>query len=182
MFLPIIAILAFVVLFVFYLYNDLVTLRMRVKEAWSEIDVQLKRRSDLIPNLVESVKGYVKHEKSVLENVTRARSALLMANGPSKKAFANDQLGGALKSLFAVAESYPQLRASENFLQLQQELSDTEDKVAYARQFYNTSVLDYNTKLQVFPSVFIANHFHFTPEEFFESSEEDKKKVSVSFS
>lgn len=180
-FLLIIAFLLILAFYIWYLYNNLITLRMRVKEAWSQIDVQLKRRADLIPNLVESVKGYAKHEKSVFENVTKARSALLKAKGPANKATANNELVGALKTLFAVAENYPQLKANENFLQLQKELSDTEDKVAYARQFYNTAVTEYNTRLAIFPNVFIANYFAFKKEEFFEASEEEKKKVKVKF-
>lgn len=175
------AIVALAILYLWYLYNDLVTGKMRVKEAWSQIDVQLKRRADLIPNLVETVKGYAKHEKSVLENVTKARSALLAASGPAEKAQANNQLMTALKSLFAVAEGYPQLKASDNFLQLQKELADTEDKVAFARQFYNTQVLEFNTKLQVFPNVLIAKNLGFTPVEFFEAEAEEKKKVAVKF-
>src|SRR3989344_8923109 len=136
-------IIGIVVLLAFWLlitYNMLGTLRNRVREAWSQIDVQLKRRSSLIPNLVEAVKGYVKHEKDVLENVTKARSALMGAKDPGHAAAANDMLTGALKSLFAVAEAYPDLKASENFKELQQELSDTETKVAASRQFYNTNV------------------------------------------
>ncbi len=181
LFLPVIAVIGLMILFVWYLYNDLVTLKMRVKESWSQIEVQLKRRSDLIPNLVESVKGYAKHEKSVFENVTKARSSMMKAEGPKEKAAAENQLTGALKTLFAVAENYPQLRANENFLQLQKELSDTEDKVAYSRQFYNTSVTEYNTKITLFPNVLIANSLGFKAEEFFEAGEEDRKKVNVKF-
>lgn len=162
-------------------YNGLITLRNRVREAWSQIDVQLKRRSSLIPNLVETVKGYAKHEKEVFENVTKARSALMGANHPSQAAAANDMLTGALKSLFAIAENYPNLRASENFKGLQDELSDTETKVAASRQFYNTNVLDYNNTIETFPSALIANIFHFTKEEFFKASEEDRKDVEVKF-
>ncbi|MBI2599537.1 LemA family protein [Candidatus Daviesbacteria bacterium] len=162
-------------------YNGLITLRNRVREAWSQIDVQLKRRSSLIPNLVEAVKGYAKHEKSVFENVTKARSALLGAKSPGEKAAANDVLSGALKSLFAVAEAYPNLRASENFKQLQDELSDTETKVAASRQFYNTNVLDLNNTIETFPSNLIANMFNFQKESFFEASEEDKKDIQVKF-
>jgi len=181
MILPIVIVLGLILLYVFYLYNDLVTGRIRVKEAWSQIDVQLKRRADLIPNLIESVKGYVKHEKSLLTEITRARSALLKAESPGQKAKAYNMLEETLKSLFAVTENYPQLKASENFLQLQKELGDTEDKVAYSRQFYNTSVSDYNTKLQVFPNVILAQNMGFKPAEFFEANEEDRKKVSVKF-
>lgn len=180
-FLPIIAVGAFIALYIWYVYNDLVTKRMRIKEAWSQIDVQLKRRTDLIPNLVETVKGYAKHEKSVFENVTKARSMLLKAGTPRDLASANNQLTDALKSLFAVAENYPKLVASENFLQLQKELSDTEDKVAFSRQFYNTAVAEFNTKLQVFPNVLVARQFGFAEFEFFEAKEEEKKKVEVKF-
>ncbi len=162
-------------------YNGLVVLKMRIQEALSGIDVQLKRRADLIPNLVETVRGYAKHEKEVFENVTKARSALMKAGSPGEKAQANNMLTGALKTLFAVAEAYPQLRASENFQELQKELGDTEDKVAYSRQFYNSNVLDYNAKVQMFPSNLIAQNFGFTSFEFFKSEEEDKKKVEVKF-
>jgi LemA protein len=179
--LPLLAGVLLIGLYLWSLYNNLITLRMRIKEAWSQIDVQLKRRSDLIPNLVESVKGYVKHEKTVLENVTKARAALMQATGPVEKAMADNQLAGALKSLFAVAEAYPQLKANENFLQLQNELTDTEDKVAYSRQFYNTSVAEFNTKIQIFPNVLIANNLGFKEEQFFTATEEEKKKVEVKF-
>ncbi len=174
-------ILAILLLWVLFTYNSLVTLRNRVREAWSEIDVQLKRRSSLIPNLVEAVKGYAKHEKSVFENVTKARSALLGAKNPGQAAAANDMLSGALKSLFAVAEAYPNLRASENFKELQEELSDTETKVAASRQFYNTNVLDLNNSLETFPSSVIGNTFGFQKEEFFKASEEEKKDIEVKF-
>lgn len=162
-------------------FNGLVSLRNRAREAWSQIDVQLKRRSSLIPNLVESVKGYAKHEKSVFEEVTKARSALVKADHPAAAAAANDMLTGALKSLFAVAEAYPNLRASENFKQLQDELSDTETKVAAARQFYNTNVLDLNNSLQQFPSSLVGSIFGFKNEEFFKATEEEKKDVEVKF-
>lgn len=172
------------VLFVLYLigtYNGLIILRTRIKEAFSGIDVQLKRRADLIPNLVETVKGYAKHEKSVFENVTKARSALLKAEGPEEKAQANNMLSGALKTLFAVAEAYPQLQASANFQDLQKQLGDTEDKIAYSRQFYNSNVLDFNTKVQVFPSNIIANMLGFKQEAFFEAEVGERKKVDVKF-
>ncbi len=174
-------ILVAIVLFVWGLYNSLVTLRVRIKEAMSQIDVQLKRRADLIPNLVETVKGYAKHEKGVFEEVTKARSALMKAEGPKDKAQADNMLSGALKSLFAVAENYPTLRASENFQQLQKELSDTEDKVAYSRQFYNNIVMEYNAKIAVFPNSLLAQNFGFKEEEFFEANEEERKKVDVKF-
>lgn len=169
------------VLWLLVTYNGLVTLRNRVREAWSEIDVQLKRRSSLIPNLVETVKGYAKHEKGVFEQVTKARSALLGAKNPHEAAVANDMLSGALKSLFAVAEAYPNLRASENFKQLQEEISDTETKVAAARQFYNTNVLDLNNSLETFPSNTVGNTFGFTKEEFFKATEEEKVDIQVKF-
>lgn len=162
-------------------YNHLVTLRNRVREAWSQIDVQLKRRSSLIPNLVETVKGYAKHEKGVLEEVTKARTALMSAKDPHQAADADNMLTGALKSLFAVAENYPQLRASENFKQLQDELSDTETKVAASRQFYNTNVLDLNNSIEIMPSALVAGMFSFTKEEFFKASEEEKKDIKVQF-
>jgi LemA protein len=162
-------------------YNGFVVLKTRIQEALSGIDVQLKRRADLIPNLVESVKGYAKHEKEVFENVTAARSALLSAQSPADKAEANNQLTGALKTLFAVAENYPELKASNNFIQLQQELTDTEDKVAYSRQFYNSNVTDFNTKVATFPSSIIANMFGFKPFEFFTAADADRKRVDVKF-
>jgi LemA protein len=168
----------------FYLwlaYNSLVTAKMRIAEALSQIDVQLKRRTDLIPNLVETVKGYATHEKELLEKITKARAGLMSAGGTAEKADANNQLSQTLKSLFAVAENYPNLKANENFLNLQEELSDTENKIAYSRQFYNSNVLDFNTKIQVFPNVFIAGMFSFKPAEYFGASEEEKKPVKVSF-
>ncbi len=180
-FLVLIGFTALILIFVWSLYNGLVTARVRIKEAWSGIDVQLKRRSSLIPNLMETVKGYAKHEKEVFENVTKARSALLGAQGPKETASANNQLTGALKTLFAVAENYPKLNASENFKELQEELSDTETKVAAARQFYNANVLDYNTKIKVFPNVLFASMFGFTQEQFFEASGEEKQDVKVKF-
>lgn len=169
------------IVWIILIYNSLVTKRNRVHEAYSQIDVQLKRRSSLIPNLVETVKGYVKHEKQVLEEVTKARSALVNAGNVKDQAKANDQLTGALKSLFAVAESYPDLKASVNFKQLQEELSDTETKIAASRQFYNTNVLDYNTALQTFPSSFFAQTFNFLSEEYFKANEEEKADIKVSF-
>lgn len=169
------------VLWIWSLYNSLVSLKVKIKEAMSGIDVQLKRRADLIPNLVESVKGYVKHEKSVFTEVTKARSALMSAKTPHDKAVADNMLTGALKSLFAVAEAYPNLRASENFQQLQKELSDTEDKVAYARQFYNSVVMEFNTKIVMFPNMIFANMLGYRSEEFFEALEGERKKVDVKF-
>lgn len=177
----IIALIILVAIFLWFTYNSLVTLRERIKEALSGIDVQLKRRTDLIPNLVESVKGYAKHEKGVFEKVTEARSSLMKAGTPEEKAKANNMLEGALKSLFAVAEAYPDLKASQNFINLQEELSDTENKISYSRQFYNANVLSYNTKIKTFPTVLIANQFGFKEEEFFAATEEERKNVKVDF-
>src|SRR3990167_3063459 len=177
----IIGIIGVIVIYIIGIYNGLVTLRARIKEALSGIDVQLKRRIDLIPNLVETVKGYAKHEKSVFENVTKARSSLMKADSMSGKAEANNMLTDALKSLFAVAEAYPDLKASENFRDLQRQLEDTEDKIAYSRQFYNSNVLEYNSRIKIFPSNLIANMFTFKEEEFFEAEEEERKKVNVKF-
>jgi len=181
MMLPIIVVGIILVLYFIATYNSLIILKTRIQEALSGIDVQLKRRADLIPNLVETVKGYAKHEKEVFENVTKARSALLSASSLSEKADANNQLSGALKSLFAVAESYPELKASTNFQDLQRQLEDTEDKVAYSRQFYNSNVLDFNAKMQVFPTNIIANMFGFKSFDFFQATEEERKKVDVKF-
>ena len=149
-------------------YNGLVTLRNRVEEAWSDITVQLKRRTDLIPNLVNSVKGYATHEKEVFEKVTEARSAIMGAKGVADTTQAENMLEGALKSLFAVAEAYPELKANENFLQLQQELVDTGDKIQASRRFYNGGVRDLNTKIQTFPVNVVAGMFGFQAKEFFE--------------
>ena len=163
------------------MYNGLVRSRLRCREAWSGIDVQLKRRSSLIPNLIETVRGYAAHERETLENVTRARSMLDQAGTAQQAAQANNMLTQALRSLFAVAEAYPDLKANQNFLRLQEELSDTEEKIAYARQFYNRNVLSYNTSVHTFPTMFIANMFGFTAEEFFEAEEEARADVRVSF-
>lgn len=162
-------------------YNSLVVLRERIKEALSGIDVQLKRRYDLIPNLVETVKGYAKHEKEIFENVTKARASLMQAETPPEKAKANNMLVGALKSLFAVAENYPTLKASDNFSKLQEELSDTENKISYSRQFYNSNVLEYNSKIKMFPANLIAKQLGFNAEEFFETEEGEKGNVKVQF-
>ena len=176
-----IAIIVIIGLYLGFMYNSLVMARVRISEALSQIDVQLKRRTDLIPNLVETVKGYAKHEKDVFENVTKARASLMQANTTQEKAQANNFLSDTLKSLFAVAENYPNLKASENFMGLQEELSDTENKIAYARQFYNSNVMDYNTKLQTVPTNTIAGMFHFQPAEFFAADDKDKEPVKVSF-
>ena len=176
-----IGILVLLVVYLVASYNGFVVLKTRIQEALSGIDVQLKRRADLIPNVVETVKGYAKHEKTVFNDVTKARSALLGAQSPQEKAQADNMLTGALKSLFAVAEAYPELKANTNFQDLQRQLEDTEDKVAYSRQFYNSNVLDFNTKVQMFPSNLIANAFGFNVFEFFEAEEEAKKSVKVKF-
>lgn len=170
-----------VLLYIWSLYNGLVGMKTAIEEAWSQIDVQLKRRADLIPNLVESVKGYAKHEKGVFTEVTKARSALMGAKSLESKAEASDMLTGALGKLFAIAENYPQLKANENFVHLQKELSDTEDKVAYSRQYYNSTVMDYNVKIKVLPNNLIAGPMGFTVKEFFGATEEERKSVKVSF-
>ncbi|KKP80653.1 MAG: LemA family protein [Candidatus Levybacteria bacterium GW2011_GWB1_35_5] len=170
-----------VLAFIWFLYNSIIVAKLRVNEALSQIDVQLKRRTDLIPNLVEAVKGYAKHEKQLFEDVTKERANLVSAKSVEEKAKANNQLTETFKSIFAVAEAYPALRASENFMQLQEEVSDTENKIAYSRQFYNSNVLDYNTKLVIFPNVLIAGMLGFKPAEFFAATEEEKKAVKVSF-
>lgn len=175
------AVLVVIAFVIFGIYNGLITARNRVSESWSGIDVQLKRRTDLIPNLVETVKGYATHEKEVFENVTKARTAMLSAGNAKEAGDANNMLTGALKSLFAVAEAYPELKASDNFKELQTELSDTETKIAASRQFYNANVLDFNTKIQTFPSMIIAGMFNFKPSEFFQAEEADRKPVEVKF-
>ncbi len=149
-------------------YNGLVTLKVRVDEAWSDITVQLKRRADLIPNLIETVKGYAAHEKGVFEAVTAARAATINASGPAEASAAENQMQGALKSIFAVAEAYPQLQASQNYLQLQGELVDTEDKIQASRRFYNGGVRELNTKIKIFPNTLFARNLGFTEREFFE--------------
>ena len=174
-------IILLILLFIWALYNGLVRSKMRVGEAWSGIDVQLKRRSSLIPNLVETVKGYAAHEREVFEKVTQARSALMGAQGPAEAAQANNQLTSALKTLFAVAEAYPQLRATENFQKLQSELSDIEAKIAYARQFYNGNVMAFNTKIRLFPNVLLAGPMGFKEAPFFAATEEEKADIKVSF-
>lgn len=176
-----IIVLAIFVFWLIIIYNGLVTLRNRVKEAWSDIEVQLKRRYDLIPNLVESVKGYAKHEKSVFENVTKARAEALSAKAPAQKAAAENMITEALKTIFAVAEDYPELRASENFKALQDELSDTENKIQASRRFYNTNVRDFNTKIEIFPNNLIANSLGFKQYELFEAGEAEEKPVKVNF-
>ncbi|MEK7615616.1 MAG: LemA family protein [Patescibacteria group bacterium] len=163
-------------------FNGLVRARNRVKEAWSDIDVQLKRRYDLIPNLVETVKGYAKHESGVFENVTKARAAAMGAQTVAEHGQAENMLAGALKSLFAVSEAYPDLKANMNFGKLQDELSDTENKIQAARRFYNSNVLNLNTKIETFPTNMIAGMFGFAKEAFFEiENPAEKENVKVSF-
>lgn len=168
-------------MYIWAVYNGLATGKVRIKEAFSGIDVQLKRRIDLIPNLIETVKGYTKHEKTVLEEITEARTSLMQAKTPQQKAESDSMLSGALKSLFAVSENYPDLKASQNFLELQEELSDTENKIAYSRQFYNSLVRDYNTMLVTFPSNMVGNLFGYSQEQFFEAKGEEKEPVKVQF-
>ncbi len=177
----ILIIVGVMVLFIIGLFNSLVRLKNRVKNAWAQIDVQLKRRADLIPNLVETVKGYAKHEKAVLEGVTKARSQLVKADSVKEKAQADNQLSSTLKSLFAVSENYPDLKANQNFLQLQEELSGTENKVAYARQFYNDIVMRFNTKIQTFPNNIFANILGFSEKQSFQATAAEKKNVNVRF-
>ena len=174
-------VLVLLAVYIVAIYNGFVVLKTRIREALSGIDVQLKRRADLIPNIVNTVKGYAKHERRVFENVTKARSSLMKAQSPQEKAAANNILTDALKSLFAVAEAYPQLRASENFQDLQRQLEDTEDKIAYSRQFYNSNVLEYNTKIVTVPTNFIASIFHFVKSDFFKATDEERKEVAVKF-
>jgi len=171
-----------IIAFLIMVFNGLIVKRNRVNNAWSQIDVQLKKRADLVPNLVETVKGYAKHEKSVFENVTKARSAVMSAGSDLKqKAQAENMLTGALKSLFAVAEAYPNLKANENFKLLQEQLDGIESKIAYARQFYNDSVLEFNNSKQTFPNNVVAGMFGFSDKEFFEVEEADKAVPKVSF-
>lgn len=176
-----IGIVVVLVLWLIGVFNGLVTLRSRIQEAWSDIDVQLKRRYDLIPNLVETVKGYAKHERKVFDEVTKARTAAMRAKGAEDKAAAENALTDTLKSLFAVSEAYPQLKASDNFLKLQEELTDTEDKIEAARRFYNGNVRDFNIKVQVFPNNLVAGMFNFKPEEFFKAEEGEREVVKVAF-
>src|SRR3989339_332770 len=173
----VLGVIAVLVLWIVFAYNRFVVFNTRVKEAWADIDVQLKRRYDLIPNLIETVKGYMSHESEVFQKVTEARTKAISATGAESKAQAENMLSGALKTLFAVSENYPQLRASENFLKLQEELSDTENKIQAARRFYNNNVMDFNTRQEVFPSNLIALIFGFSKAEFFELKEESQREA-----
>ena len=181
----ILLILIIAIIYIIWLYNHLVSLKNRVEEAWSDIEVQMKRRYNLIPNLVNTVKGYAKHESGTFENVTKARTAAMNATGsPAEQAAAENMLTGALKSIFALSEAYPDLKANQNFLELQQELTDTEDKIQASRRFYNTNVRDFNISIEQFPSNMVANMFAFLRRDFFELDETEqaaKKPVDVKF-
>jgi len=178
-FLVILAVIAFTLI---AMYNSLVQLKIRCDSAWSDIDVQLKRRHDLIPNLVETVKGYAAHEKGTFENIAKFRSQAMQATSPADKAVAENQLTGALKSLFAVAENYPELKASDQFTQLQSSLSQTEDSIQNSRRYYNAVVRDLNTKIQSFPTNIMAGMFGFTARQFFETTDAaDREPVAVKF-
>jgi len=177
----IIGIVGIIVLYIIIVFNSLITLKLGIKNAFSQIDVQLKRRADLIPNLVEAVKGYMKHERGVLTEITKARTAMMNAKSMGDKIAKSNQLAGALKTLFAVAENYPQLKANENFLQLQEELTGTENKIAYSRQFYNDSVTAYNISIKRFPTNIFANLMHFTEEHLLATTTEERKAVKVRF-
>jgi LemA protein len=184
---PVLIILAVIVVLALYvigIYNTLIVLKNRIAEALSSIGIQLKRKVDLIPNLIETVKGYASHEKSVFEGVTKARTAVMSATEKGDigaELAANNQLTGALKTLFAVAEAYPDLKANISFLDLQQQLTDTEDKIAYSRQFFNSNVLEYNAKVQMFPNNLLVGLFGFKAEKYFETTDEEQKNVKVQF-
>lgn len=177
----VLGIIAVIVVYVIAMYNALIRLKNRVNEAWSDIDVQLKRRYDLIPNLVETVKGYAAHEQGTLDKVIQARNAAMSAGSAEEKAKAENALSQTLKSIFALAEAYPNLKANENFLELQRELTDTEDKIQAARRFYNGNVRDFNIRIEVFPTNLIAKQLGFTAREFFAADEAEKEAVKVKF-
>lgn len=177
----VLAIVAVIVVFAIAVYNSLIVLRNKVDEGWSDIDTQLKRRYDLIPNMVETVKGYAKHEKSTFEEVTKARTMAMDAKTPEAKAQAENMLTSTLKSLFALAENYPELKANQNFMDLQATLREVEEHIQMSRRYYNGTVRDFNTKLQVFPNNLIAGMLGFKEREFFEIAEEERKNVKVSF-
>ncbi len=177
----VLAIVVVIVLWVISSYNTLVRLRNRVRDQWAQIDVQLKRRFDLIPNLVETVKGYTKHESETLENVVKARNTYLSASTPEAQMEANGELTQAISKLFALAEAYPDLKANANFVKMQDDLKETEDKISYARQFYNDTVLKYNNKVEVIPTNIIAGMFGFKKEAFFQAAEAERENVQVKF-
>lgn len=174
-------VLAVILLWAIAIYNGLIKLKNRVDEAWSDIDVQLKRRYDLIPNLVNTVKGYAAHEKEAFEKVTEARARAMGAGTTEDKAQAENALSNTLKSLFAIAEAYPDLKANQNFLELQRELTDTEDKIQASRRFYNGNVRDFNTKIEIFPNNIFASILNFTKRQFFEAAGAEKEVVKVEF-
>lgn len=176
-----IVVIVLIVLFVISTYNTLVSLRNRVKDQWAQIDVQLKRRFDLIPNIVSTVKGYAKHESETLENVIKARNTFLSASTKEEEMKADGELTGAISKLFALAESYPDLKANQNFIDLQTELKETENKIASSRQFYNDTVLKYNNKIEMIPSNIVAGLFHFKTESFFQANEAERENVKVEF-
>jgi LemA protein len=176
-----IAVIVLIAFIFFYYYNRFVVLANRIDNSLSQIDVQLKRRADLIPNLIETVKGYAKHEKEAIKTVTDARKALVSAKGIEDKVKANDELSSALKTIFAIAEAYPDLKANTNFLELQRELSSTEDRVAYARQYYNDSILTYNNLCKKFPGVMFASIYGRKEKEYLKITEAEKKNVQVKF-
>lgn len=181
MLLVILGILAVLAMFLIGIYNSFASLKVKIDEAWSQIDVQLKRRTDLIPNLVETVKGYASHEQEVFENVTKARASLMEAKDVKSVGEADQMLNSAIGRLLAIAEAYPELKAQDGFINLQKELSDTEDKVAYSRQFFNSVVKQYNEKLAVFPSNFVGTIFGFKVKEFFEATEAERESIKVQF-
>lgn len=176
-----IVVLVIIVLFVISTYNGLVGARNKVKDQFSQIDVQLKKRFDLIPNLVETVKGYAKHESDTLEKVIQARNGYMNASTDDDKLKASKELSSGISNIFALAENYPELKANTNFVELQKELKDVEEKISYARQFYNDSVLMYNNKIEMFPSNIVASLFHFKSEMFFEAESQEKENVKVKF-
>ncbi|MCI8575683.1 MAG: LemA family protein [Bacilli bacterium] len=180
----IIGIVAFILIIILYIistYNRLVTLRNRVRDQWAQIDVQLKRRFDLIPNVVNTVKGYAKHESETLENVIKARNTFISASSKEDEMKADGELTNAISKLFALTESYPELKANENFIKLQDELQETENKIASSRQFYNDTVLNYNNRIELFPSNIVAGLFHFKTESFFEANAKERENVKVEF-
>ena len=177
----IVGILALLVFYVIGIYNKLVNARNKVENQFSQVDIQLKRRADLIPNLVETVKGYAKHEEGTLKGVIEARNKAVNAGTVNEKVEANNELTGALNKLFALAEAYPDLKANENFMELQKDLKETEDKITYARQFYNDSAMSFNNLVQMFPSNFVANMFNFKPYDYFKIAEEEKETPKVEF-
>jgi LemA protein len=170
-----------IVLFIIFLYNSLIRLKNNIENSLSQIDVQLKRRNDLIPNLIETVKGYMKHEKTLLENITKARTSMMNAKSIESKGKSSNMLSGTLKSLFAVSENYPDLKANQNFIQLQEEITGTENKIAYSRQHYNDVVMTFNNKIQTFPNKAFANMFSFKNYDMFEATEAEKKNIKVKF-